>query len=74
MFRSEFAHCAVVVVVVGFHYKRLRDIHDFFECFAKFGIEDGVDNRIYKTMYWKKEEKKGNIEKSKKKVANIMHL
>lgn len=50
MFRSVFPYCAVVVVVVGFHYKRLRDIHDFFERFSKFRIEDGVDNRIYKTI------------------------
>lgn len=50
MFRSIYPHCAAVVAVVEFHYKRLRDIHDFFECFPKFGIKDGVDNRIYKTI------------------------
>lgn len=73
----------VVAVVVDIHYKRLRDIHDFLECFSKFGIEDGVDNRIYKTIsligkntkesrikYWNAEE----LRENKQSVANIINI
>lgn len=31
--------------------KRLFDIHDFFERFSKFWIENGVYNRIYETIH-----------------------